>query len=106
MAPREKDDSHFSVHDTEGTRSRIVVVDTDGQERKEENFGTQQQGVANNCRVRMHKHACLHRRHPYGVRLGVNVSMCLQRHIALRQIYQSEACGNARDKSALRRQDV
>lgn len=59
MAPRGKDGPHFSVHDIEGPRSRIVVVNTGGHERNEENFSTKQHAVAKNCWVRLHKHACL-----------------------------------------------
>ena len=73
MAPRGKDDDpHFSVHDFEGARPRIVPVNADGQEREEENFGAKQQGVRKERWVRMHKHACLQRRFPYGSRLGVH----------------------------------
>lgn len=72
MVPREKDSPHFSVHDFEGTRSRIVSVNTDGQEREEDNFGGKQQAVGKECWVRIHKLACLQRRYPYGIRLVIN----------------------------------
>jgi hypothetical protein len=76
MAPREKDVPYFSVHDFESTKSRIVFVNTGGQKRDKEKFSGEQQAVDNECRVRMHKHACLQRRFPCGIGLGVNVSIC------------------------------
>jgi hypothetical protein len=47
-----------------------VPVYTDGQERKEENFGAKQQGVGKERWVRIHNRACLQRRFPYGICLG------------------------------------
>ena len=99
MAPRRKNDEpHFSVHDFEGARPRIVPVNADGQEREKDNFGAEQQRVGKKRWVRMHIRARLQRRFPYGIRLCICCQ--LQRHIAVGGNYLNKACGMREDKSA------
>ena len=95
MAPRRKNDGpHFSVHDFEGARPRIVPVNADGQEREEDNFGAKQQRVRKKRWVRMHIRARLQRRFPYGIRLCICCQ--LQRHLAVGEKLPEQGLWNAR----------